>query len=185
MKKIILMILVIISFISCKNDQKAKLDGENKKETAIDLDLFKVNFNLLVKKNDNFHLFYTQDGTINFNEKNSIWLPVKGSENVQTISFKLPKDVMPTHIRVDFGLGKNETQSDVELVSFSINYFDKVIDAKGVEIFNYFYPNKTSTSVSDGTAILKRLKKDQDAGPMLYPHILLTKKLKEISMGHN
>ena len=92
---------------------------------------------------------------------------------------------MPTHIRVDFGLGKNETQSDVELVSFSINYFDKVIDAKGVEIFNYFYPNKTSTSVSDGTAILKRLKKDQDAGPMLYPHILLTKKLKEISMGQN
>ena len=51
--------------------------------------------------------------------------------------------------------------------------------------FHYFYPNKTSTSVSDGTAILKRLKKDQDAGPMLYPHILLTKKLKEISMGHN
>lgn len=47
---------------------------------------------MVVKKDDNMHLYYTQDGSINFDEKQSVWMPV-GNESAQEVTFKLPKDV--------------------------------------------------------------------------------------------
>ena len=167
---------------SCKNDKNTKNESL-KIEASKDYDLFKVSFDLIIKKDDNFHLYYTEDGSINFIEKTSIWLPVKGSDKQQTITFVFPKDVIPTHLRVDLGFGKNEDQSDVELKHFLMSYFDKTILVKENDILNYFYPNKLTTTVVNGTCTLKRLSKNQDVGPMLYPQILLTEKIKEITQN--
>lgn len=179
---------VFLTCLSCKNESDkttSKTDSTvTEAEIEVDKDLLKVSFDLIIKKDDNLHLYYTEDGTINFNEKQSLWIPVKGSENTQNITFKLPKDVLPTALRVDFGFGKNIEQSDVELKTFSLKYYDKKVEASGVEILNYFYPMKENTEIILGTSTLKRLSKDQESGPILYPQILLSEKLQEITKGN-
>jgi hypothetical protein len=184
MRKILFtVLLIVISLTSCKND---KVESDPKTDSKLeekDQNLFKVNFELIVKKNDNMHLYYTDDETLNFNEKQSIWMPVKGSESVQNVQFNLPLDVIPTHIRVDFGYGKNIEQSDVELKTFRMSYFGEKVEAKGIDILNYFYPMKENTEAISGTSTLKRLNRDQETGPVLYPHILLSQKIKEITKG--
>ena len=114
MKSKILFIALLSILISCKTDKKETEDAVTV-ETEKNVDLFKVSFDLVIKKDDNLHLYYTQDGSIVFNEKNSVWLPVTGKESVQKVTFNLPKDVLPTHIRVDFGIGKNAQSTRREL----------------------------------------------------------------------
>ena len=174
-----------ITFLSCKKETEEKVNKNDSTEiqVEVDEDLLKVSFELIIKKDDNLHLYYTEDGSINFDEKQSLWVPVKGSENVQKVTFKLPKDVYPTALRVDFGFGKNVEQSDVELKTFSMNYFDEKVEANGVDILNYFYPMKENNLITPGTTTLKRLNKDQESGPILYPQILLSEKIKELTQG--
>ena len=179
MKKYILALLMIsMSVTGCKDDKKEAEKTVEKVDNS-----FKVSFNLILKKDDNIHLYFTEDGTLNFNEKNSLWMPLKGSDAPQEISFSLPVDVSPTHLRVDFGAGVNEQQSDVEIKSFKMKYFDKEVVANGVSFFDYFYPNESNTTVVKGTSILKRLDKKQSGGPMVYPQTLLTEKISTMIKG--
>lgn len=177
--RLIILGFAFLSLVSCKDD-KPKGEAQPAAQEVKNEDFLKVSFDLIVKKDDNMHLYYTQDETINFDEKNSLWVPVKGSDNVQELTFNLPKDVFPTHLRVDLGYGKNEQQSDIELKSFRMKYGEKTFEVKDTIIFNYFYPNKDNTVVVPKTAILKRKSKDQGSGPMLYPHEPLTNQLKLI-----
>lgn len=183
MKKSFFLILLAVMLFACKNDKSESKQVDISKVEVKDKNLFKVSFELIVKKNDNMHLYYTEDGSINFDEKKSIWIPVTGSEISQKVQFNLPLDVIPTHIRVDFGFGKNIEQSDVEIKTFSMNYFDKKVEVSGIGIFDYFYPMKENTEVISGTSILKRLNKEQESGPILYPQILLAKKINEMTKG--
>ena len=179
--KLIFVFLLSVTLFSCKNEEKTNdaADGPVA-EQEVDQNLLKVSFDLIVKKDDNMHLYYSEDGSINFNEKQSVWIPVKGSEQTQEVIFKLPENVLPTALRVDFGYGKNETQSDVELKSFRLKYYDKIFEVKDTMIFNYFYPNLENTVVPFKTAILQRKAKDQPGGPILYPHTPLTVELEKI-----
>jgi len=180
--KFLVVLAAIITMVSCKKEEGSEnKTGENTAvNQEVDKDLLKVSFGLVVKKDDNMCLYYTEDGTINFTDKKTVWVPVKGSDNEQEVVFKLPKNVLPTHIRVDFGYGKNESQSDVTLKSFKMNYYDKMFEAKDTMIFNYFYPNKDNTVIPAKTAILQRKTKDQPSGPILYPHEPLTAELKKM-----
>lgn len=181
--RIVLVMIVIMSFFSCKNEGDSKVveqNAANPKEEKADENLLKVSFDLIVKEDDNMHLYYTEDGTIDFDEKKSIWMSVTGNDQAQEVTFKLPENVLPTHLRVDFGHGKNETQSDVDLKSFRLQYYDKTFEAKDTMIFNYFYPNLENTVVPNKTAILKRKAKDQPGGPILYPHEPLTIELQKL-----
>jgi hypothetical protein len=179
MKKHILAILIIsMSFVGCKDEKKA----EEEQAPKVD-NFFKATFDLVIKKDDDLHLYYTEDGTLNFNEKNSVWAHVKGSDAVQAVTFNLPEGAVPTHLRVDFGSGVNEQQSDVEIKTFTMNYFDKKVVANGLSFFDYFYINESNTAVDKGTSILKRLDKKQNGGPMVYPQALLTQKIQEMTKG--
>lgn len=177
MKERILILLIISIFISsCKNEKKEALEKEAKVDNS-----FNVSFDFILKKDDDIHLYYTTDGTLNFNENNSLWLPIKGSENAQTLTFSLPDDVIPTHLRVDFGAGINEQQSDVDIKSFTMKYYDKKVVANGLAFFDYFYINESNTKKDEGTTVLRRLDQKQSGGPMVYPQTLLTDKIKEMT----
>lgn len=167
---------------SCKDGEK-KTDTVDAKTENPDDGRLKVSFDLTIKKDDNLHLYFTEDGTINFNEQQSVWLPVKGSDASQKVTFVLPEEVVPTHIRVDFGHGKNPAQSDVALTSFGLSYLGQDFQAQGTDIFKYFYPSAETTKIVEGTATLQRLKSAQESAPILYPQIPLTEKLKELAQG--
>ena len=49
-----------------------------------------------------------------------MWMAIKGSEAPQDIVFTLPKDVLPTQLRLDFGMTKD--QAPIIINSFSMNY---------------------------------------------------------------
>ncbi|RZJ71968.1 hypothetical protein [Flavobacterium sp.] len=176
-------LVLAITLFSCKNDKTttdpaAAPETQEKKD-----DFFRVTFDLIVQKDDNFHLYYSLDGSSNFTEDMSVWMPVKGSDKVQQVTFTLPEDVIPSLMRVDFGFGKNEAQSDVDLKTFTMSYKGKEVTAAGQNIFTYFQPFESYTVVAPGTTVLKRLKKDQTTGPILYPLSPQTDKINEITAG--
>ena len=144
-KFIVASLLLSITFYSCKDDKKTE-----EVKPVEQVQTFDVILNMIVKQDDNFQLFYTDESTPGFDEKKSFWLPVKGSENAQDIVFHLPEDAIPTNIRID--LGNNEKQVPMKLNNFKMKYYDKSYELKDTLITRNFvigdqliYDKTTST----------------------------------------
>lgn len=179
--KVLTVLFAILSLTSCKNDTK-KADDEVKENVTKD-DFFRIAFKLKVAKDDNMHLYYTVDGSINFQEDKSVWMPVKGSDKEQEIVFTLPEGIVPSTVRIDFGFGKNELQSDIDLKEFKLSYFGKQQSVKGLDILKYFIPFKGYTIIPAGSTILQRATKGQASGPILYPQAPLAVMINKLSGG--
>ncbi len=159
----LLILIASAAFTSCKDSK-----NENKsEELAIDDTQFKVTTNVIVKKDDDFSLFYTEDGSIDF-KGDPIWISVKGSESVQQVVYKLPKDVFPTELRLDFGMKKD--QDDIVLQSVDLEYKGKKRTIAGAELGNFFRPDESKCSFDPLTGIIKAVVKDGVRQfPSLYP----------------
>ena len=118
-KKIVISIFSILTLISCKNESDKKEGDQNQAELK---ETFDVNFNLTISKDDTFQLYYTEDGTLNFGDDRSVKSVVKGGEASQDVLFKLPADVLPTNIRLDFG--ENPEQGNVLVKSMKLKYLN-------------------------------------------------------------
>lgn len=180
MKKILLLILSITLF-SCKNDEnKDKTVNGSEVKVEVDKTLMRVTFSLIAEKDDKACLFYTEDGTINFDDKKSVWSDIKGSKTAQEIVFTLPKDVLPKHLRVDIGRGKNPEQTYIDIKGFKVTYLDKEFSADNNSVFNYFYPNKDINIITPKSTILKKKDNNQETAVILYPHQPLSEELSKI-----
>jgi len=164
MKKI-LIVLFVFSLLSCKNEKAENNETQQANEKSIGNDFYTITLDVIAKKDDSFHVFYTEDGSVNFEEKNSVWAEFKGSPNSQKLVFNLKKDVMPNQLRLDFGL--NKEQGEVKVNSIEIAYLDKKVTYAGQQIFKYFRPNESSTSIDANTQTVKPLKVGENAS--LYP----------------
>ncbi|RZJ34213.1 MAG: hypothetical protein EOO51_10670 [Flavobacterium sp.] len=179
MKSKFLLLIVAFTVFACKEEKKPEAAEPQKEEVS---QTMVVTLNATVKKDDSFHLFYTEDNSINFDEKQSMWVEFKGSDSAQDIVFKLPEDVLPTNFRLDFGLNKD--QEDIVVNNFRVDYLGKTIDAKGPEFFTYFYPNEQCTKVDITKSLVMPIKKGADyIGPMFYPQTVLNTKLSELVKG--
>jgi hypothetical protein len=129
---------------------------------------FKIILDVLVKKDDNFQVYYTQTATENFTEEKSIWVAVKGSEELQKVVFDLPAGVAPNLLRLDFGLNKD--QQDIKFSEVNMEYAGKKFTANGGMIGNYFRPLEP-TVLDIKTGMLWAKDKDgKRIEPVLYPH---------------
>jgi len=163
-KIIATVILLTTLFIGCK-DEKA-IDSLEVVKTEVD-NSFKVTVNVIVKKDDDFSLFYTEDGTIDFKGE-PIWTGVKGSEAVQPIKYTLPQDVYPTELRLDFGLKKD--QEDITLKSVVLEYKGKTREISGSELVNFFRADENKCTFEPNTGVIKAVVKDGVRQyPSLYP----------------
>ncbi|WP_396156800.1 hypothetical protein [Flavobacterium macrobrachii] len=129
--KILLLLFVSISVLSCKNKEEAQEVQIEEKDNS-----FTITVDMVVKKDDNFQIYYMEDVNEPLDPKNYIDVAVKGSENSQEVVFKLPEDVVPANIRFD--LGGNKEQEPIKINSFKMNYFDKKFEAKN-EAFDFFF----------------------------------------------
>jgi hypothetical protein len=121
-------------FVSCKDDKKTETPAaEAKKET-----LFSVTVNAVVTKDDTFQVFYNEDGTETWPADQAVTVDVKGSPDAQDIVFQVPDDYTPMALRLD--IGANKDQKEVTFKNFKVKYKGKEMNAKGAEIFKYFYP---------------------------------------------
>ncbi|WP_396160471.1 hypothetical protein [Flavobacterium sp.] len=169
--KFLLTCLVLtLSFVSCKNEEKKdgqEVVGEIKKENP---KTFKVIFKVLAKKDDSFHLYYSEDGTLNFPEDTSIWVQVKGSSTPQDVVFEIPEDHIPTQLRVDFNSVQKE--EELQILNFRMKYFNSEFTAEGKYFFDYFGPNEETIEFVDKDKVIfkpKNVAGKRYAPPSFYP----------------
>lgn len=166
-KKIFALLLLVITTISCKDEAKKDDNGQQNQEVATPDNTFKVSLNVVVKKNDNFCLLYTEDGSTNFKE--GIWKEVKAAENGQIVEFSLPKDIIPSQLRLD--LGMNKDQEPIVINSFQMNYSNNEFKIPGNQFWIYFNPDLTKTAFDKNTATVSGLVKDGvRQSPSFYPN---------------
>jgi len=137
--KFLIALVLLTSIFSCKNEEK----NNTKPEVAIEKknpNVFTVTLNAIVPEDDSFQVYYKNDAESIFDEKNSIFVEFKGSNQPQDIVFNLPEDVLPNYLRLDFGT--NKQQKEITVNNFKIEVFGKTFEARGKEFFNYFYTNE-------------------------------------------
>lgn len=173
-KIIFIFSVLALIFQSCKNDAKKTDIVEEQVELK---ETFDVSFNLNISKDDTFQLYYTEDNSLNFGDDRSVKSIIKGNEQNQDILFKLPADVLPTQIRLDFG--NNNEQGDIVINSMKLKYLDNdfsVSFGSGKEsVTHYFYLLDQQIKYDDTNSTIKLLKpKDQIYDPLMWSNQLLS-----------
>ena len=172
---VILATIISLTFISCKNDKKEDVTKVDEKQN------FSIDLDVVAPLDDNFSVYYTEDNTINFNGDNAVWRGVKGQSDTQQVTLDLKEEIIPTNIRIDFGINKD--QGDVVLEKFKLSFYGKSFEAKGSEFFKYFIPNdsvKTEIDTKNGTVkFLKNPKKFFT--PFYYPQQAVLDEIKKIT----
>lgn len=163
---IVFSLFITLTLMSCKKEDKNEIKQEEVKDD-VTKNQFKVTVDLLLKKNDTLHLYYTEDGSINFTEENSIWTSALGQNSNQEVVFLLPKDIVPTEFRIDFGVNTNQDEIILNQVRFDYN--DKSFVASNDKIFNYFRIDESVTVLDSKTNGLRRKDPTQKKGASLYP----------------
>jgi len=170
-KKPVYIFIILALFIqSCKNDSSKSQDSQEPQELK---ETFNVSFNLTVPKDDTFQLYYTEDGSLNFSDDNSVKVVIKGSEISQDIIFKLPDNVIPTNIRLDFG--DNPEQGSIKVSEMKLKYFDKIFEAKDSLVSKYFYLLESQVKYEASTSTITIIKKEgQIYDPLMWSNQLLS-----------
>ena len=159
-------LFISIFFSSCKDDKATNaLDAVNDVKNE---DSFKVTLELIAKKDGDFRLYYTEDGTINFKD-NPVFKDVKGSEIVQQVVYNLPGGIYPTEFRLDFGFEKN--QEEVILKSVTFEYKGKKRSLVGADMVGFFREDGSKCTFDAKTGSIKAIVKDGISQSLsLYPH---------------
>lgn len=176
-KFLIIASALLLALTSCKNDKKTDLETD--KPAA--KENFSVEIDAVAAKKDDFCLYYTEDNTITFSGEKAVWRGVKGGNVDEKVVLNLSEEIIPTDIRLDFGI--NKEQDSVHIKNVKISYYGKDINIKGSELFNWFINNpefKSEVDVANG--ITKFLKSGTEyKTPYLYPKQELIDALKKLT----
>lgn len=166
LKNLFLLLFLVLTTISCKDEAKKDENGAQVQEAvAQEANAFKVTLTLVAKNNDDFCLLYTEDGSLDFKE--GIWKEVKGSDTDQTVEFSLPEKAFPTQLRMD--LGKNQDEILLKTVKFEFN--GKSREIKGFETGVFFRADASKCTYDATMGIIKALVKDgKKEAISLYPN---------------
>lgn len=141
MKKYFLLTLLI--FISCKETKKTeeKVNLEKPQEVVQKNEpVFIFKIDLVLPEDDEIELFYTDYYNEKYSWKTRVRKKVKGNTSQQTITFKLPEEVFPSSLRIDFG--KNKLMSDIILNKITMSYEDFSFDIPASDFSSFFIANK-------------------------------------------
>lgn len=166
-KIVLLVTLISTLLIGCKNEKS--VDSLEVVQQEVLDDNFKITLDVIVKKDDNLSLYYTEDGSIDFSNAPPIWVGVKGSDGSQEVIFNFPQEVRPTQLRLDFGM--NEEQPDVVFEMITMEYMGQSRVIARPELVSFFRADDSKCSFDHVTGVIKALAKDgKRQYPSLYPH---------------
>ncbi|MDI9256110.1 hypothetical protein [Flavobacterium sedimenticola] len=176
-------LLVVLSLVSCKDDKKEGEQASPEAETpevAVKQN-FSVELDVAASKKDDFTLYYTEDNTTAFTGELAAWRGVQGDGKRETVVFDLSEEKIPTDIRLDFGM--NKEQESVTLYSVKISYYGNEINFKGVDFFKFFIESKDfKTEFDQGTGAIKFIKTGSEyKTPFYYPRQELIDALKKLT----
>lgn len=121
-----------------------------------------------ITRSDTLKLYYTTDGSIRFSETQTVIRPVEGKQEVQEAHFILPKGVVPSQIRLDFG--NHQKERPVYLKWVSMAYRERRVVIPATLIFSYFRPNLKETEFNATSGMLRAKRVDDTyLVPSLYP----------------
>jgi len=166
--KHIWLILFMLTFtLSCKKDNK--IESLELIQHEFTDSSFKVTLDVIVKKDDDFSLYFTDDGSIDFSQNPPIWVGVRGKETSQKVYFILPKEVRPTQLRLDFGL--NQEQPDIILENVTLEFMGKSRTIGRPELVSFFRADETKCTFDHISGVIKALDNEgKKLSPSLYPH---------------
>lgn len=173
---VVLAILFLFTLSSCKKEADKVEVNKNQEELK---ETFDVTFNLVIPKDDTFKLYYCEDETLNFGDDRSVMCVVKGSTAPQDLIFKLPANVLPVNVRLDFG--DNAEQGDIIVNNMRFKYlkntYEKVFGPTE-EITHYFYPLDSQIKIDNATKTVKMLKpQGQIHDPLMWSNQLLSEEM--------
>ncbi len=178
-------LLIIASFLlvlgaSCKNDETKK-EGEQKESIMPPAKQnFSVELDVAASKKDDFTLYYTEDNTIGFKGEMAVWHGVAGDNKREKVVFDLSEEKIPTDIRLDFGM--NKEQESVTLYGVKILFYGNEMYIKGADFFKYFIESKDFKTEFEGDGSLKILKNGPEyKTPFYYPRQELIDALKKLT----
>ncbi|TPV34953.1 hypothetical protein FJ651_05345 [Paucihalobacter ruber] len=186
MKNLIIYILLTCSIsFSCRNNTKNQPPQVEKPineqfYTSDFSDNFNVELEVKVSKDDVFSVFYLTDSFEKyFIGEQAIGVSVKGSETIQNIRIELPKDTIPTRLRIDFG--NNSEQKNIELIAIKFIFEDKNLIISDSIFSKYFEPN-INVEPEEYTKII-RLKADAEGkyDPYIIGRVWLNRKLENLT----
>jgi hypothetical protein len=126
-----------------------------------------LEMDVVIQKTDSINIYYSNSNSIDFNDVQSYWLPIKGSKKNQKIRFVFPDSIQPKQIRIDFG--RNKKQPEIILNKITFSYKEKNFSVKGEEIYHLFRVDESNTTIDKLFGSLKRKQPNQKVGPSLYP----------------
>lgn len=181
MKSKFLILIAVFSMLvtSCKNAESK--DGE---ESQAEVENVKQNFSVEVEveasKKDDFTLYYTEDNTVTFKGEMAVWRGVEGNNKREKVVFDLSEQIIPTDIRLDFGM--NKEQESVKVYGVKILYYGNELYIKGSDFFNYFIESKDFKTEFGADGSLKILKNGPEyKTPFYYPRQELIDALKKLT----
>lgn len=178
-KFILITVILALAFVSCKNEAKGEAEQEATKENV--KQNFSLEMDVISANKEDFSMFYTEDGTINFNADKVVWFGVKQDSTSQKIVFDVAEEIIPTDIRIDFGIVQE--RGDVTLEKFKLSYYGKTFEAKGSDFFKYFIANEGVKADVDATKGTIRFQKiaDKPYTPSFYPQQTILDEIKKIT----
>lgn len=168
MQRIVAFCFLIFLCLGCKN--------VNSNEKGIgDADSFMITLSIIVKEKDVIEIFYINSkDEIRFSEETKIRKSVEGTNDVQTISFKLPMEALPNTFRID--LGNNKGQNivvSIKNITFKSKRGELTIEGNEMEWF--FTVNKYLKHKGNGQYQIIEI--DGRADPFIVSKAILNKKL--------
>lgn len=167
-KYFFLAVLITTFITSCKKTETKDGSGIKTEKPAVK-ENFNVEIDLIAQTKDDFTVYYTEDKTNDFSGEKAIWCGVKGGLTPEKAVFDLPEGVIPTNIRLDFGIKKDH--KDVIVQNIKLAFFDRVFNIKGSDLLNYFIVNdkiQTNVDTTKGTITLK-VDPAKNEGTYYYP----------------
>ena len=157
------LVLMSILMIGCKDEKS--VDNLQVVDKEVETKGFKVTFNAIVDQDDIFQIFYNEDGTEAFDGKQMITINVKGKPEAQDLVFIAPEGDKPVTLRFD--IGANKALTKVPFTSFKLEYQGKTFEAKGAEIFKYFYPNASVKCDTLSATAITKIAEDGSYDPII------------------
>lgn len=129
-KNIVIFIIIFFIFLSCK-----RYDTIQNGNVEVILDF--------VMKNDNDLVLYYKDGTNEwFLDEKSVGIAVKGSKDIQQVTFKIDLKTLPNDYRLDIGRNYFVGQDTVQIKKFVLKYYDNKFLIPEGEFGKYFKGNE-------------------------------------------
>ena len=167
--------ILVISFLSCKNNSDN--NGEKDKDRALYEDQLLIELNLTVLKDDVFEVYFRnkgerydaiksrkQFGRIGRSGSSRRKQVITGKKESQKIVFGLNQHEYPYNLRLDFG--NNAKQEEIQIQSIVLLYNEGRHEFSNEELKNHFSPNKY-LDINFETMLLKTYVVDNKYDPYL------------------